>query len=377
MSGVSYLPKRVRSSRSRKRRPSACSLLHPGWCSSGASTESCTDWFISAGAGRYNQDVTYRFGTFEFDSVAGQLWKVGRRVRLEPQPARLLALLLSRAGEVVPRDELKRQVWTVGTHVDFDRGLAFCLAQVRSALGDSAENPRFIETLPRRGVRFIAPVVGLEAAAAAGSEPTGANADEATPPATVAPMATVTTTAGGGLTSILQSRSAALLVGALAIALIVAAWMSIARRRGSETGRPIVAVAVFDNETGRRELDPLTAQVPDVIVARLLTIDPAQVGVIGNSRVLRLPRSERDLRAIERETRATFVILGQVQPVTEGIRVITHLIRLADGTHVWAQRFVRRENDLANLDEAIAVEVDRAIRARVLPAASSSAPTTR
>ena len=88
--------------------------------------------------------------------------------------------------------------------------------------------------------------------------------------------------------------------------------------------------------------------------------------MIGNSRVLRLPRSERDLQAIERETRATFVVLGQVQPVTEGIRVITHLIRLADGTHVWARTFVRREDDLANLDEAIAVEVYRAIRARVL-----------
>ena len=99
--------------------------------------------------------------------------------------------------------------------------------------------------------------------------------------------------------------------------------------------------------------------------------------MIGNTRLLRLPRSERDLRAIERETRATFVVLGQVQPVTEGIRVIAHLIRLDDGTHVWAQRFVRRENDLANLDEAIEGEVDRAIRARVLPAASSSPSTTR
>src|SRR3954469_7815546 len=81
-----------------------------------------------------------------------------REVALEPQPARALALLVARADDVVSRDELRAHLWGGDTHVDFDRGLAYCIAQLRSALGDSAENPRFVQTLPRRGFRFIAPV---------------------------------------------------------------------------------------------------------------------------------------------------------------------------------------------------------------------------
>ena len=102
--------------------------------------------------------MVYRFGLFEFDAAAGELRKQGRLVKIEPQPARALALLVAHPGEVISRERLRSQVWDQATHVDFDRGLAYCLGQVRSALGDSAENPRFIETLPRRGYRFIAPV---------------------------------------------------------------------------------------------------------------------------------------------------------------------------------------------------------------------------
>ena len=102
--------------------------------------------------------MTYRFGIFAFDDHAAILTRSDRPVALEPQPARALALLLSRAGEVVTRDELRVHLWGGDTHVDFDRGLAYGIGQLRAALGDSAENPRFIQTLPRRGFTFIAPV---------------------------------------------------------------------------------------------------------------------------------------------------------------------------------------------------------------------------
>ena len=111
--------------------------------------------------------MIYRFGLFEFDAAAGELRKHGRLVRIEPQPARALALLVSHPGEVISRERLRSQVWDGGTHVDFDRGLAYCLGQVRTALGDSADNPRFVETLPRRGYRFIAPVQADEVPPAA------------------------------------------------------------------------------------------------------------------------------------------------------------------------------------------------------------------
>jgi len=98
------------------------------------------------------------FGLFEFDPDDGSLSRAGAAVRLQPQPARLLAILVGRAGQVVTRNELRQQIWSDGTHVDFERGLNFCVAQVRAALGDDADSPRFVETLPRRGYRFIAPV---------------------------------------------------------------------------------------------------------------------------------------------------------------------------------------------------------------------------
>src|SRR5882672_12514481 len=110
--------------------------------------------------------MIYRFGAFEFDDGAAILKRSDRPVALEPQPARALALLLARAGEVVSREELRAHLWGADTHVDFDRGLAYCIGQLRAALGDSADNPRFIQTLPRRGFRFIAPVQAADAAPA-------------------------------------------------------------------------------------------------------------------------------------------------------------------------------------------------------------------
>src|SRR5947199_10021317 len=102
--------------------------------------------------------MVYRFGIFTFDDRTTLLTRTGRPVALEPQPARALALLVARAGELVTREELRAHIWSGDTHVDFDRGLAYCIGQLRSALGDTADNPRFVQTLPRRGFRFIAPV---------------------------------------------------------------------------------------------------------------------------------------------------------------------------------------------------------------------------
>src|SRR5689334_9940201 len=99
-----------------------------------------------------------RFGTFELDEEAGQLRRDGVPVRLPPQPFRLLALLASRPGELVSRDEIRQQLWGQDTYVDFDQGVNFCIKQVRSVLKDDADRPLYVETVPRRGYRFIAPV---------------------------------------------------------------------------------------------------------------------------------------------------------------------------------------------------------------------------
>ena len=101
---------------------------------------------------------TITFGVFELDLQAGELRKRGLKVRLQEKPLQILAALLRRPGEVVTREDLRHRLWRSDTFVDFDRSLNTGLSKLREALGDSAENPRFIETLPRRGYRFIAPV---------------------------------------------------------------------------------------------------------------------------------------------------------------------------------------------------------------------------
>src|SRR5438270_3862891 len=103
-----------------------------------------------------------RFGTFEVDVRSGELRKQGVRVKLQEQPFQVLDVLLKCPGEVVTREELRNQNWPPDTFIDFDNSLNTAINKLREALGDSAENPRFIETLPRRGYRFIAPVTGVD-----------------------------------------------------------------------------------------------------------------------------------------------------------------------------------------------------------------------
>ena len=154
-------------------------------------------------------------------------------MRLEPQPARALALLLSRAGEVVTRDELRAAIWGGHTHVDYDRGLAYCASQIRTALGDSGENPRFLQTLPKRGFRFVAPVATEPAANQAPAPPV----DSQRPPLPPA--------RGRSGPSWWRGRTAWLTaVAALAVAALI--WI----RADTPPRQAIVAVTIFDNETG-------------------------------------------------------------------------------------------------------------------------------
>lgn len=112
-------------------------------------------------------DLVYRFGLFEADPRNGRLLRRGRAVKIQEQPFRLLLVFLRRAGEVVTRDELRQELWPSDTYVDFEGSVNVALKRLRQALGDSADNPTFIETVPKRGYRFIAPVEWAPRAAAA------------------------------------------------------------------------------------------------------------------------------------------------------------------------------------------------------------------
>src|SRR5712691_9813998 len=133
-----------------------------------------------------------RFGVFEVNVRAGELRKQGVRIKLQEQPFHVLTVLLQRPGEVITREELRNQNWPADTFVDFDNSLNTAINKLREALGDSADNPRFIETLPRRGYRFIAPVTGADGT----TKGTATGVNVAAPPRSRKIVVTVAVTAG-------------------------------------------------------------------------------------------------------------------------------------------------------------------------------------
>ena len=235
--------------------------------------------------------ASIRFGVFEFDPATRELRRGGNPVRLQAQPAQVLAILLDAKGEVVTRESLREAIWGQDTFVDFDRGLNFCISQIRSALGDSASSPLFVRTIPKRGYQFIAPLAG---------SPT----PQPPPPSRRAAIATAALLAAGAAAAALWPRS-----------------------------KPsIVAVTQFDNETGDPAFDRLAAALTDSLVAELTAAN--RYAVIGNAAILRRPRPQRDLAEIGASLGARYVILGQVQSSGSGQRVLAHLIRLPEQTHV-------------------------------------------
>lgn len=240
-----------------------------------------------------------RFAPFEADLSSGELWRDGVPVPIQDLPFRLLALLLERPGEVVSRDAITERLWGKDTFVDATSGVNTAIAKLRDALGDTAEAPRFVETLPRRGYRFIASIAPVEAAASR---------------AVPAPRRRRL----GGLV--------ALLGGCLTIFLVV--FLAATRRDPLR-----VAVVLFDNETEDASWDRGAQGLTDATVAALTRLDGLEV--IGNAAVLRTERPFRDIETIRDALSADFVLVGQVQRVDQAIVVRCHLIRARDQAHVW------------------------------------------
>lgn len=261
--------------------------------------------------------MSVRFGIFEFHSTTGRLYRAGVDVRLQAQPAEVLALLLRRAGQVVTRAELKQVVWGSETHVDFDKGLNFCIAQVRAALGDSADAPVYIQTIPKQGYQFIAPVT------ASGEERTDIHQEviASTPPVS-----------RFGKWSLPGTAMLMVVLGVLLFGGLYAWRVEHQYAASSQTTR--VAVARFDNETGDAEFDRFADALSDSVTAKLSVSGAGRYGVIGNAAILRVPRDQRDLSRIGSSLNVRYVILAQIRKDASHSFVLAHLIRLPDQTHV-------------------------------------------
>src|SRR5262245_48548165 len=184
------------------------------------------------------------FGSFEVDVASGELRRQGLKIRLQDQPFRLLVLLLEHAGDVVTREEVRERLWPADTFVDFDHSLNTAVRKLREALGDSAETPRYVETIARRGYRFIAPVAPLPTAQAAHSAAAGV----ASPlPSPAAPSSTS------------SRRLVILAMVVVCAAALVAYW--VVRRSGptiQSDRRLTLAVLPFDNLSGDADQEYLS-----------------------------------------------------------------------------------------------------------------------
>jgi len=289
------------------------------------------------------------FGPYTIDPKSGELWRDGVSVPLQDLPFRLLAALLARPGELVTRSELTERLWGSDTYVDSTAGLNTAVAKLRDALGDNADQPLYIETVPKRGYRFIGSIAADGAIAAvdgrsatlSGSRPAGARGPErpALRPIQTRPMLWV------------------------AAACVMVALVSLAAYQ-LRAGRPQtrVAVILFDNETGRPEVSRLSQSLTDATVFAL-TAQP-KVAVIGNAAILRTARPFRDIAAVRDALHAEFIVIGQVQLVDDRILVRSHLIRAGDQAHVWVHESRMNDSEAA-LQSDVAGRIASAVGSRV------------
>jgi DNA-binding winged helix-turn-helix (wHTH) protein/TolB-like protein len=273
----------------------------------------------------------FKFGLFEFDVVNRELRREGVFVRLQPQPAQVLSCLILRAGQTISREELCQAVWGAETFVDFDRGLNYCIAEIRSALGDDSAAPRYLRTIPRHGYQFIAPIEQM-------SE-----------------HSQRTQTIPGLRGLVPKKIGVACTIGVLlGIALGAGYWIHSSRKTRP---LPIVAVVRFDNETNDADMNRFSDGLTDTLVQQLTSMSQERYGVIGNAAILRLPRDQRDLNAISSSLHAGYVVLGQVQSSGLKTRVLAHLIRMPDQTHLWVARVERSFADPLSFESETAEKI--------------------
>jgi TolB-like protein/DNA-binding winged helix-turn-helix (wHTH) protein/Flp pilus assembly protein TadD len=292
----------------------------------------------------------FRFDQFEFDFETGELRKGGSKVRLQGQPIQVLAILLQSAGNLVTREELRNRLWKTDTFVDFDHGVHNAIARIREALGDSVQKPTYIETLPRRGYRFVGAVEEVQPlvlAAVNGAEPNQA----------VIPTVTVATSPG---------RSRRLLLGLCTGCVVaVAAWAGWHEMRMRIPPPRSIAVLPLRNLSG----DASQEYFADAMTEELITELSRSPGlrVISHTSVREYRDTKKHLPQISRELNAEDIVEGSVLREGDQVRVTVQLLDAPNDRHIWSDDYERPLHNVLNLQREVAEGIAQQIRVKLAP----------
>lgn len=281
-----------------------------------------------------------RFGVFEINFQTGELRKNGIKIRLQEQPFQLLTFLLEHPGEVVTREQLRQKLWPDGIYVDFERSLNRAVVKLRDALGDSADSPRFIETLPRRGYRFIAPVSDTVAAPPA-------------PPSEVLNQRKLT-----------MRRWSIGLIAVLLLASVMATLRLIKSSR-SQQQRSVNAIAVLplDNLSADPEQDYFADGMTDELITELAQL--GKLRVISRTSVLRYKKTHLALPEIARELNVDAVVEGSVLRSGDRVRISAQLVDARADRHMWAHSYEGELRDVITVQREVAHQIAQQIRLSV------------
>jgi TolB-like protein/DNA-binding winged helix-turn-helix (wHTH) protein/Tfp pilus assembly protein PilF len=311
-----------------------------------------------------------RTGLFEIDLASGQLHKNGRKLPLQEQPFRVLAILLERPGEVVTRQELQARLWPADTYVGFDEGLNTAIRKLRTAFGDSAGNPRFIETLPRRGYRFIAPVTetttanGLPAIAnVAGIRED--NAIDDSEEAVSLPDYSALAPEGGKW----PWKTAVLMTAFLVLALTVVAYVM---RKHSSPGsgpakRSMLAILPFQNLSNDPGQEYFSDGLTEETITDLGQLSPENLGVIARTSAMAYKHTDKTIDQIGRELGVDYILEGSVRREGGKARVSAQLIRVSDQTHLWAENYDRELADMLDVQNDLGRSIAEQVSANLTP----------
>jgi TolB-like protein/DNA-binding winged helix-turn-helix (wHTH) protein/Flp pilus assembly protein TadD len=294
-----------------------------------------------------------QFSAFEVNLASRELFKHGTRIRLQKQPFEILCMLLERPGQIVSREELRDRLWPNNTFVEYEDSLNTAVRKLRSALSDSSELPRYIETVARQGYRFIAPVVYAGSVKAQSiSHPASVQSDG---------ERTDNSEALGFKTAARWWRKPRI-VYAAAVFLVAAslgAWFMLYRPRRPQPppAKIMLAVLPFQNLTGDASQEYFSDGLTEEMISQLGRLDPQHLQVIARTSVMYYKSGPTRLDQIGRDLGVQYVIEGSVRRDANRVRVAAQLIQVKNQTEIWSRQYDRELNGILSLQGEIAQEI--------------------